>query len=51
MSIRLEGAGDATVFAAQRLDAAISGAGTVTYAGHPAQVNPDISGLGELIPR
>ncbi len=49
--IRLEGAGNAAVYAGRRLDAVINGLGTVTYAGHPVEINPNISGLGELIPR
>ena len=49
--IRLEGAGNATVYAARRLDAVINGVGTVTYAGRPVEINPNITGLGELIPR
>ncbi len=49
--VALEGAGSAAVHADQRLDAVISGLGTVTYSGDPEQINPRITGLGELIAR
>ena len=51
VSIRLEGTGNASVYAGHRLDAVISGVGNITYAGNPSQINPHITGLGELIPR
>jgi hypothetical protein len=51
VTIQLTGAGEAAVYAAKRLDAKISGVGTVTYAGSPAEIHPEITGVGELIPR
>lgn len=51
VSVRLTGAGDASVFAAERLEAAITGMGTITYAGEPDEIHQDISGLGDVVPR
>ncbi len=51
VSIRVTGSGDASVYASQRLDAKISGVGTVTYSGNPSQINPEIMGVGDLVPR
>lgn len=51
VSVRIAGAADAEVFAAERLDASISGMGTVTYAGRPREVNRAITGLGDVVPR
>ncbi len=48
VSIRLSGAGKATVFASEELNADVSGAGSVTYAGDPKKVNKNISGVGSI---
>lgn len=47
-TVTLSGAGSAHVFASQRLDATISGAGSVTYDGNPAEVKQNISGVGSI---
>jgi hypothetical protein len=46
--ISLSGAGKATVFASEELDATVSGAGSVTYAGNPKTVNKKVSGVGSV---
>ncbi len=46
--LNLSGAGDAQVNAAESLDATVSGAGSVRYRGHPAQVRQDVSGVGSV---
>lgn len=47
----ISGAGTADVFASQSLSAHVSGAGTIHYAGNPAQVTKDVSGAGSIEPR
>lgn len=47
----ISGAGTADVFASQALAAHVSGAGTIHYSGHPAQVTKDVSGAGSIEPR
>jgi hypothetical protein len=49
VSIAVFGAGDADVFAASKLDVNIMGTGTVTYSGHPREVNRQIVGIGKVI--
>lgn len=44
--ISLEGAAIANVYAAKSLKAKVNGIGRIVYAGHPAKVTRDISGLG-----
>jgi hypothetical protein len=46
--ISLSGAGKAIVFASEELDADVSGAGSVTYAGNPKTVNKKVSGVGSV---
>jgi hypothetical protein len=46
--ISLSGAGKAKVFASEELDADVSGAGSVTYAGNPKKVNKKVSGVGSV---
>lgn len=46
--ILMSGAGKANVFASEELDADVSGAGSVTYAGNPAKVNKRVSGVGSV---
>ena len=48
VKISLSGAGKATVFASEELDAQVSGAGSVTYAGDPKKVNKKVSGVGSV---
>ncbi len=47
-SISLSGAGSATVHAATRLQASLSGIGKITYHGNPAETVIDKSGLGSV---
>ncbi len=47
-SVRISGAGEAAVFAAQSIDAQISGVGDVVCYGNPIEVSQQISGVGEL---
>ncbi len=49
-SIDISGAADAKVYATRRLKVDVSGAGSVTYYGRPAQVVTDISGAGDVEP-
>jgi hypothetical protein len=44
----ISGAGKGEVTASQKLTASISGAGSIKYKGHPADVNKDISGAGSI---
>lgn len=46
--VRISGAGEASVYAAQSIDAQISGVGDVVCYGNPTQVAQQISGVGEL---
>lgn len=48
VKITLSGAGKANVFASEELDATVSGAGIVTYAGDPKKVNKNVSGVGTV---
>jgi len=48
VKISMSGAGKATVYAAEQLDADVSGAGNVTYAGNPKTVNKKVSGVGSV---
>ena len=49
VKIEINGASDAYVYASQKLDVEISGAGTLYYSGNPAEITKDIAGVGELI--
>jgi len=49
VQISLSGAGDASIYASQKLDATVSGTGTVNYSGNPKKVIKKITGAGELI--
>ena len=42
------GAGSISVYATESLDATVSGVGVVNYAGNPATVNRNVSGLGKV---
>jgi hypothetical protein len=48
VTLNLSGAGDAQVSATESLDATVSGAGSVRYRGHPAQVRQNVSGAGSI---
>lgn len=48
VKITLSGAGKANVFASEELDANVSGAGNVTYAGEPKKVYKKVSGVGTV---
>ena len=47
----ISGTGDIDVNATQQLDAFISGAGTITYDGHPQVVHQTVTGVGSVRPR
>ena len=47
----VSGTGNIDVNVTQQLDAFISGAGTITYDGHPAVVNQTVTGAGSVRPR
>ncbi len=46
--ISLSGAGSASVYASERLEASLSGVGKITYYGDPKQKNINKSGLGSI---
>ena len=48
VDVTMSGAGNANVYASNKLDATISGAGSVTYAGDPPTVNKNVSGIGSI---
>jgi hypothetical protein len=48
VKIDISGTGAAKVCATASLDATISGAGSVHYSGHPAQVKKSVSGVGSI---
>ena len=48
-SVSLEGAGQATVHATQRLEATIDGTGDITVYGNPREIVENISGVGEVL--
>ena len=50
-SVVMAGAGEATVHAAQRLEAAIEGTGDITVYGNPEEIVENISGVGEVLRR
>jgi hypothetical protein len=47
--IKINGASDAHVYASQKLDVEIGGAGTLFYSGNPVEITQNITGVGELI--
>ena len=47
-TVTISGAGDADVFASQKLDASTSGAGSIRYKGKPADVKSGKSGAGSI---
>jgi hypothetical protein len=50
VDIELSGAGEADVWASDRLDAEVSGAGNVRYFGSTKEVHQDVSGAGSIAP-
>ncbi len=46
--VDISGAGDAEVYASVKLDAEVSGAGSVSYKGNAANVNQHVSGAGSI---
>jgi len=48
VQISLTGAGDATIYASKKLDAKVTGTGTVNYSGNPKEIIKKITGAGEL---
>ncbi len=49
VQIRIEDAGEAAVYATQKLDAAVNGAATVTYYGNPKTVSKKVDDAGEVV--
>lgn len=47
-SVDLSGAGDVNVYASKYLKAKVSGVGDLSYKGHPATVEKDKSGVGDI---
>jgi hypothetical protein len=47
-TVNLPGSGNVTVFASENLDVTISGSGSVTYRGNPAEVNQSVTGSGSI---
>jgi hypothetical protein len=47
-SVDISGAGSAEVFASMKLEATVSGAGSVSYKGNAASVNQHVSGVGSV---
>ena len=47
-SVTISGVGSAEVFASVKLDAQVSGAGSVDYKGNASQVNQHVSGVGSV---
>ncbi len=48
--VRISGSGDAAVDVTGSLTAAVTGSGSVTYTGNPADVNRSSTGSGEVVP-
>jgi hypothetical protein len=48
---KVGGAGDIDVFASASLDADVSGAGSIRYAGNPPDVKKHVSGAGSISPK
>jgi hypothetical protein len=47
-TVKLTGSGNVTVFASESVDVTISGSGSVTYRGDPAEVNQSVTGSGTI---
>jgi hypothetical protein len=48
VKVDISGAGDADVYASMKLDASVSGAGSVEYKGNATDVNQNVSGAGSV---
>ena len=48
LNVKLAGAGSATVFASESVDAEIAGVGSIIVHGNPADVNKQVNGLGTI---
>lgn len=48
-TVSISGSGEVVVWATERLDAEVSGSGTVRYLGEPGRVATDVSGSGRII--
>ncbi len=48
VQISLRGAGDATIYTSKKLNAKVTGSGTVNYFGSPKEIIKKITGAGEL---
>lgn len=48
--VSIAGSGTITVWATDRLDASISGSGSIRYVGTPGQLSTDVSGSGSIAP-
>jgi len=48
MKIEIDGAGHAVVFASKSINAQLAGVGMIEYAGNPAIVKSDLSGIGSI---
>ncbi len=46
--VDITGAGSAEVYASVKLDAQVSGAGSVNYKGNPTNVKQEVSGAGSV---
>jgi hypothetical protein len=46
--VEISGAGSAEVYASEKLDATVSGAGSVSYMGNPSSVSQHVSGVGSV---
>ena len=50
VTVRISGSSTVTIHASERVEAHISGSGSVRYAGSPKEVTRDISGSGSVLP-
>lgn len=48
-TVSISGSGEVVVWATERLDAEVSGSGSVRYVGNPGQLSTDVSGSGSII--
>jgi hypothetical protein len=51
VTVHISGSGDADVNATESLEAHVAGSGDVRYSGHPAQVNRQVAGSGDIEPK
>lgn len=48
VSVEINGAGNAEVYSSEKLRAEIKGAGTISYAGNPSDVDQQVNGVGTI---